>query len=115
MPIETTMPNFDDQEKIITIFQKTPPMSTYLVAFAISNFVNISNLDRNFSIWSRENAIDHMSLGLDVGLRALATLEEFTGISYQLPKMDIISIPNYIDGAMENWGLIVFKWVNYDF
>ncbi|XP_051168547.1 aminopeptidase Q-like [Leptopilina boulardi] len=112
MPMETIISDDDDDdnnEKIWTIFQITPLMSTYLVCFTVTNFVNISHVEGNLTIWSRKDIIDTMNLGLEIASRALTVLEEYTGIPYELPKMDIIAIPNYIHGAMENWGLIVFK------
>lgn len=108
MPIKTTISNTTD-EKIWTIFENTPLMSTYLVSFAVADFVNITKTRDNITIWSRAKNIDSMNLGLNVASQTLTTLEEYTDMRYQLPKMDILAVPNYPFGAMENWGLIVIK------
>ena len=42
-------------------------------------------------------------------LQVLAYYEEYFNIPFPLPKMDMIAIPNFISGAMENWGLITYR------
>ncbi len=46
---------------------------------------------------------------LDVGIRALDFYEDFFEIAYPLPKMDMIAIPDFAMGAMENWGLVTYR------
>ncbi|KAG4068421.1 hypothetical protein HA402_007941 [Bradysia odoriphaga] len=46
---------------------------------------------------------------LDVGPKLLKFLETFFGIDYPLPKVDMIALPDFTAGAMENWGLITFR------
>ncbi|XP_043466325.1 aminopeptidase Q-like [Leptopilina heterotoma] len=108
MPVKAIYFDFVE-EKVWTIFQTTPTMSTYLVCFTVSNFVNITKPGTNLTIWSRKSVVESMTLGLEIISRALPVLEEYTDVKYELPKIDIIAIPNYIHGAMENWGLIVFR------
>ncbi|XP_043485221.1 aminopeptidase N-like [Leptopilina heterotoma] len=108
MPIKTMISNTTD-DKIWTVFKQTPLMSTYLVSFAVVDFSSITKTGGNITIWSRASNIDSMNLGLNVASQALTILEEFTDMRYQLPKMDILAVPNYPHGAMENWGLIVIN------
>ncbi|XP_036344816.1 aminopeptidase N-like [Rhagoletis pomonella] len=88
-------------------FAETLPMSTYLVAYAISDFKHIS--DGNFSVWARKDAIQSANYALSVGPKILKFLEEFFDLPFPLPKIDMIAIPDFQAGAMENWGLITYR------
>ena len=39
----------------------------------------------------------------------MAHYEEEFGIVYPLPKLDLIAIPDFVTGAMEQWGLITYR------
>ena len=107
MPVEEIINETEIDGKIWTDFETTPLMSTYLVAFTVSDFGRLSNHEGNFSIWSRKNALDSVKFGYEIGLEAISILEEFTNVPYQMPKLDIVAIPYSANVAMENWGLIV--------
>lgn len=86
-------------------------MSSYLVAFIVSDFAYLSNENENFKVWSRPNAIEFAKNALDIGQKALSFLEKYTGINYPIPKMDLAAIPDFAAGAMENWGLVTFRYL----
>ncbi|XP_067616976.1 aminopeptidase N [Eurosta solidaginis] len=88
-------------------FAETLPMSTYLVAYAISDFKHITN--GNFSVWARKDAIQSASYALSVGPKILRFLEEYFDLAFPLPKIDMIALPDFQAGAMENWGLITYR------
>ncbi|XP_035779782.1 aminopeptidase N-like [Anopheles albimanus] len=89
------------------VYQQSVPMSTYLVAFVVCDYVNISN--GNFSVWTRADAISSARYALSVGPKLLKFLEGFFHIDYPLPKLDMIALPDFSAGAMENWGLITYR------
>lgn len=82
-------------------------MSTYLVAFCVSDFKNISN--GIFSIWARSSALSQAQYSLKIGPIILKYYERFFGIKYPLPKLDMVALPDFGAGAMENWGLITYR------
>ncbi|KAJ8960573.1 hypothetical protein NQ318_013862 [Aromia moschata] len=88
-------------------FEESVPMSTYLVAYVVSDFESIS--DGSFSIWARRSALGQASYSLEIGPKILKYYEEFFGIEYPLPKLDMVAIPDFSAGAMENWGLITYR------
>ena len=76
-------------------------MSTYLLAFAVSQFRNTTDFsDVDFSVFASNKARSNMQYALDTGIRALKVLEEFVGAPYQLTKMDFIAIDDFLMGAM---------------
>jgi aminopeptidase N len=81
------------------VYQQSVPMSTYLVAFVVSDFVKKSD-GKNFAVWARKDAIRSVDYALQVGPRALSFLEDFFGVKYPLPKTDMIAIPDFAFGAM---------------
>lgn len=88
-------------------FQESVPMSTYLVAYAVTDFRYLSN--GTFSVFARPEAIDSARYALQIGPKILKFLENYFQIPYPLPKMDMITLPDFNAGAMENWGLITYR------
>ncbi|XP_050343236.1 aminopeptidase N [Nymphalis io] len=88
-------------------YAESLPMSTYLVAFAVTDFANMS--DNNFSVWARKEALPSAAYALAIGPKILTFLEEYYKIKFPLPKIDMIALPDFKAGAMENWGLLTFR------
>lgn len=82
-------------------------MSTYLVAFTITDFHNMST--NNFSVWARKEALPSAAFALEIGPKILKFLEEYYKIKFPLPKIDMIALPDFKNGAMENWGLLTYR------
>ncbi|RUS89957.1 hypothetical protein EGW08_002309, partial [Elysia chlorotica] len=94
------------------VYQKSPRMSTYLLAFVISDFDYIGGVTSNnveYRAYAIPEVVDQARHALDVGLKLLPAYEQFYKIPYPLPKQDMIAIPDYDAGAMENWGLITYR------
>ncbi|XP_043498879.1 thyrotropin-releasing hormone-degrading ectoenzyme-like [Polistes fuscatus] len=108
MPVHEISTIDESDDKMWTHFQRTPIMSTYTLAFVLSDFVNISNTDGTIRIWARSNILPLIIFGYKVALKASVLLEEYTNSSMLIPKMDHVVIPDYRHGAMENWGLITY-------
>lgn len=84
-------------------------MPTYLVAFMVSNFSYVTDSEKKVNVWARENALDQASYALKQSSKLLSQLEGYTGISFKLPKMEVVAIPDFSAGAMENWGMTTYR------
>ena len=103
---ETTL---DSGKKRIT-FEQTPKMSTYLVFFGVGEFeFTQDDEDLRVRVATLPGMKSYATFGLEFGRKSLAFSEEYYGIPYPLPKMDLIAIPDFAFGAMENWGAITFR------
>jgi aminopeptidase N len=89
-------------------FERTPVMSTYLIAFIVSNFKS-ENGSENFHVWAKEGAIEQVKYRVAVGPSLLNAMEEFLDLKYLMPKMDEVAVPDFSAGAMENWGLTTYR------
>lgn len=102
MPLEMTIKGNEKLREVDgyvwDVYQESVPMSSYLVAFVVSDFVSKSK--GNFAVWTRKDAIRSMDFALDVGSKVLGFLEDFFGIKYPLPKTDMIAVPDFAFGAM---------------
>ncbi|XP_017892658.2 putative aminopeptidase-2 [Ceratina calcarata] len=98
-------------EKVKYIFQQTPKMSSYLVVLVVSEFEKQSENSPNeiYGVWARANAIENAKYALSVMKPLVNFYENITGIKYQLPKLDMVALPDFVSGAMENWGLLTYK------
>lgn len=94
---------------MVTIFDDTPSMSTYLLAFLISDFVSIESNKYGLpqKLYVRDSAEDRAAFGLEAGVEILQALQTYLNVEYVLPKMDQAAIPDK-GGAMENWGLVTY-------
>lgn len=93
-------------------FQKTPKMPTYLLAFVVCDFANKTKTTRNgtrMTLYAPPDQIDQVDFAMDNGIKMLQFMEGYFGIRYPLPKADMIAIPDFAAGAMENWGLITYR------
>lgn len=88
------------------IFEKSPKMSTYLVAWVISDFNCRENSNKTFGVCSRPNALDQTEYSFSVGEKTLAIFNALLTVPYSLhmKKLHMIAIPDFAAGAMENWG-----------
>lgn len=93
-------------------FEKTSvKMSTYIVAFIVANFTPISkNVSETLvSVYSVPEKKEHTEYALDTACKLLEFYNDFFEIDYPLKKLDLVAIPDFLAGAMENWGLITFR------
>uniref|UniRef100_A0A674D6F5 Leucyl/cystinyl aminopeptidase n=1 Tax=Salmo trutta TaxID=8032 RepID=A0A674D6F5_SALTR len=86
-------------------------MSTYLVAFIVANFTSITRNVSNtlVSVYSVPEKKEHTHYALDTASKLLHFYNTFFKINYPLRKLDLVAIPDFLAGAMENWGLITFR------
>ena len=92
------------------VFQPTPKMSTYLVFFGVGEFEFVTHkADPRVRVAVLPGKKPFTGFGLDAGRQALAYSEAYFGIPYPLAKMDLIAVPDFAFGAMENWGAITFR------
>ncbi|XP_069977545.1 aminopeptidase N-like [Penaeus vannamei] len=109
MPLAETRPVEGQEGWVWDRFERSVPMSTYLVAFVVSDFSYIpstSGKDTLFRIWAQPSAIRHAEYVSEVGSKILAFYESYFNVSYPLPKMDMVAVPDIAVRGMENWGLI---------
>lgn len=104
MPLERTVNNVNRATQVTDyvydIYPESIRMSTYLVAFVVCDFVNISNVNENFAVWARPDAIQSTKYALSIGPKIIKFLNDFFNISYPLPKMDLIAVPDFLFGAV---------------
>nr|AGT79010.1 aminopeptidase H11-5 [Haemonchus contortus] len=97
---------------IISKFETTPRMSSYLLAVVVSEFDYIEGFTKSgvrFRIWSRPEAKNMTAYARDAGIRCLEFYENFFDIKFPLKKQDMVALPDFSFGAMENWGLITYR------
>ncbi|CAB1079836.1 Leucyl aminopeptidase (EC [Olavius algarvensis Delta 1 endosymbiont] len=91
-------------------FERTPKMSTYLVFFGVGEFeITTDQEDSRVRTVTLPGMKPFAEYGMDFGRKSLAYSESYYAINYPLPKMDLIAIPDFAFGAMENWGAITFR------
>ncbi|CAH3161876.1 unnamed protein product [Porites lobata] len=109
MPLESRDRRYDGL--LESHFRASAPMPTYLVTFIVCDFEHkeaSTKSGKTIRVWSKPDAVNSTEFALNAAEHALEYYEEFFNISYPLPKMDLIAIPD-MGGAMENWGIITFR------
>jgi aminopeptidase N len=95
-----------------TTFETTPRMSVYLLAFVFGEMKYLEAktkdgvLVRTFATPDNAGRMQH---GLDVTVGGLEFFSDYFDVPYPLPKLDLVALPDFSVGAMENWGLITFR------
>ncbi len=94
--------------KILYKFGRTPIMSTYLLYLGVGEFEYLYGKFKIRIVTTKGNK-NKGKLSLDFTKKFLGEYEKYFGIKYPLPKLDMIAIPDFAAGAMENWGAITFR------
>ncbi|NXD10857.1 LCAP aminopeptidase, partial [Nothocercus nigrocapillus] len=86
-------------------------MSTYLVAFVVGDLKNISRETNGtlVSIYAIPQHLNQVGYALNTTVKLLEFYQKYFLINYPLEKLDLVAIPDFQAGAMENWGLITFR------
>ncbi|XP_072243610.1 endoplasmic reticulum aminopeptidase 1b [Leuresthes tenuis] len=93
-------------------FDTTVKMSTYLVAYIVSDFLSVSKTTQHgvkISVYAVPEKIDQTAYALDAAVKLLDFYDDYFDIPYPLPKQDLAAIPDFQSGAMENWGLTTYR------
>jgi aminopeptidase N/puromycin-sensitive aminopeptidase len=92
-------------------FLTTPRMSTYLVAFLVGDFKCTSGEQDGVAIrvCATPDKVALTPYGLDVAKYVLHYYNDYFGIRYPLKKLDLIGLPDFEAGAMENFGAITYR------
>ncbi|XP_066210647.1 aminopeptidase N [Saccopteryx leptura] len=114
LPKSSSVPFPEDPAWNITEFHSTPVMSTYLLAYIVSEFTSVETMAPNgvlIRIWARPSATmeGHGRYALTVTGDILNFFAEHYNTSYPLEKSDQIALPDFNAGAMENWGLVTYR------
>ncbi len=102
-----------DGATLVTTFQTTPRMSTYLLAWVIGELNQKTAKTKRgveVSVWATPaQATDSLDFALGIAIRTIDFYENYFGVEYPLPKSDHVALPDFSSAAMENWGLITYR------
>ncbi|XP_075550023.1 endoplasmic reticulum aminopeptidase 1-like isoform X2 [Dermacentor variabilis] len=92
-------------------FERSLRMSTYLVAFVICDYEALTSqlgaVQLRVLVPKEQSAQGHFALTMMK--RSLDFFDDFFSIPYPMSKLDLVGVPDFGPGAMENWGLVTFR------
>ncbi len=95
-----------------TTFERTPHMSTYLLAFVFGEMKYLEKKTKKGVIvrtYATPDNVNHTQFALDCAVKILDFYTDYFAIDYPLEKCDMIALPDFASGAMENWGCITYR------
>lgn len=102
-----------ENDSLVTTFQTTPIMSTYLLAWVTGDLhrkTARTNSGVEVSVWAtpaqRPEALD---FALEHSVKSIEFFDAYFDTPYPLPKCDQVALPDFSSGAMENWGLVTYR------
>ncbi|CAO2816653.1 unnamed protein product [Amaranthus hypochondriacus] len=93
-------------------FEESPIMSTYLVAVVVGlfDFVESHTSDGiKVRCYCQVGKTEQGKFALEVAVKTLELYKKYFDVPYALPKLDMIAIPDFAAGAMENYGLVTYR------
>lgn len=98
--------------RLTSTFEPTPVMSTYLLAFVFGKMDYKEAFSKSgiaVRTYATPDNVQYTDFALETAVRSIDYYEEYFGIPYPLAKCDLIALPDFASGAMENWGCITFR------
>ncbi len=107
MPIEEEKKVSDGKE---VRFGETPSMSSYLVVLCAGDLEAIEGEQDGVKlrVITTKGKAESGRYALESAAKILHYYNDYFGVPYPLPKLDLIAIPGGFGGAMENWGAITY-------
>lgn len=108
-PVKTSSTENGQQK---TVFETTPKMSTYLLAFVFGEMDYLEAKTKDGVLvrtYATPDNVKHTQFALDTAVKCLEFYNDYFDIPYPLAKCDFIALPDFASGAMENWGCITFR------
>lgn len=100
-------------DKLVTTFETSPKMSTYLLAFVFGDLQykeTKTDSGVDVRVWAtKAHPAEALDFSLEVAKRGIEFFDDYYGVPYPLAKCDHVAIPDFSSGAMENWGLITYR------
>lgn len=100
---------------LVTSFDRTPRMSSYLLAFVIGELHKKTATTKSgveVNIWATPvQRPESLDFALDIATQTIDFFDEYFDTPYPLPKSDHVALPDFSSGAMENWGLVTYREV----
>ncbi|OJJ95560.1 hypothetical protein ASPACDRAFT_82034 [Aspergillus aculeatus ATCC 16872] len=98
-------------------FERTPVMSTYLLAWAVGDFEYVEAMtERKYQgksipvrVYTTRGLKEQARFALECAHRTVDYFSEIFEIEYPLPKADLLAVHEFAMGAMENWGLVTYR------
>ncbi|KAK6162011.1 hypothetical protein DH2020_001852 [Rehmannia glutinosa] len=93
-------------------YQESPIMSTYLVAVVVGMFDYVEDHTPDgivVRVYCQVGKVSQGKFALDVAVKTLGLYKEYFAVPYSLPKLDMVAIPDFAAGAMENYGLVTYR------
>jgi aminopeptidase N/puromycin-sensitive aminopeptidase len=108
---DTSAPTVDGVSKHTVTFARTPKISSYLVAFLVGDFECVSGVSEGTSIrvCAMPGAGETGRFALSTAQYVLNYYNRYFGIRYPLAKLDMIALPDFGPGGMENFGAITYR------
>jgi aminopeptidase N len=108
MPVTREVPVGPDMKQVA--FAPTPKMSSYLFVLTAGELERLTaDADGvTIGVVTTSGKSGKGRFALDNAVRLLAWYNDYFGVKYPLPKLDLIAVPGGFGGAMENWGGITF-------
>ncbi|MGH7344906.1 MAG: M1 family metallopeptidase [Candidatus Rokuibacteriota bacterium] len=98
-------------QKVVT-FADSMKMSTYLVAFVVGELEATDSVlvgRAPVRVWCVPGKRHLAAFGHEIGVASLRFFEDYYGLPYPSDKLDLLAIPDFAAGAMENLGAITFR------
>ncbi|PYI13669.1 putative aminopeptidase [Aspergillus violaceofuscus CBS 115571] len=116
MPIKDERAGRKPGLKVVS-FERTPVMSTYLLAWAIGDFEYVEAMtERKYQgksipvrVYTTRGLKEQARFALECAHRTVDYFSEIFEIEYPLPKADLLAVHEFAMGAMENWGLVTYR------
>ena len=95
-------------------FKPTPKMSSYLLFFGVGDLERVSKEvgGVTVSVVIRKGQTAQAAYALASAEQLLGYYNDYFGVKYPLPKLDLVAAPGDVSGSMENWGAILFSQSN---
>ncbi|KAH8166421.1 hypothetical protein CIB48_g1800 [Xylaria polymorpha] len=115
MPVKSVTKTRDGFQTVS--FERTPVMSTYLLAWAVGDFEYVEAFtERRYNgkqipvrVYTTRGLKEQGRWALEHAPKTIDLFSESFGIDYPLPKSDLLAVHEFTHGAMENWGLVTYR------